>query len=103
MTATAPAINWDEQPLMLTAARAASLIDMTPNTLYIMARQHRIAHVHYGRDLRFDRDALRRGDTHSLHTHDPAETQPSSHSDLLHLPRRRSSPRRLESTRAAGR
>ena len=106
MTTIAPAVNWDNLPLMLTAAEAAPIMRLTLNALYVMARQHRIAHVHYGREIRLDRDALRRGDIHSLHSHDPAETQPTSASDLLHLPSRRSSPRRSsqsQSTRVAGR
>ena len=52
---------------------------------------------------RLDRDALRRGGTRSHHAHDAASSQPSSQSDLPQLPRRRPSPRRSQSTRAAGR
>jgi excisionase family DNA binding protein len=103
MTSTTPAVNWDNLPLMLTAAEAAPIMRLTLNALYVMARQHRIAHVHYGREIRLDRDALRRGDIHSLHTHDAPSSQPSSQSDPLHLPHRRSSPRRFESAPAAGR
>ena len=103
-SSAAPAVNWDALPLLLTPAEALVVMRRKSlNGLYIMARQHRIAHVHYGRDLRFDRDALRRGDTHSSHTHDPAETQQTSQSDPLHLPSRRPSPRRLDSAPAAGR
>jgi len=106
MTAhAAPAADWDDLPLLLTPAEAAPIVRLTVNSLYIMARQHRIAHLHVGGHVRFDRDALRRGDIQSAHIHDPAETQPTSDSDLLHLPSRRPSPRRgqLDSTRVAGR
>ena len=106
MTATAPAVNWDNLPLLLTAAEAAPIVRLTVNSLYIMVRQHRIAHLHVGGHVRFDRDAFRRGDIRSHHTHEPPATQPTSHSDLppiADLPRRRPSPRRLDSAPAAGR
>ena len=105
MTATPRASDWDNLPLLLTVSEAAPIVRITPNALYVMTRQHRIAHVHYGREIRLDRDALRRGDTRSHHTHDAASSQPSSRSDPLQPPRRRPSPRRSQSqsTRVAGR
>lgn len=100
MTTHADPVFWDALPLMLTAAEAAPIVRLTPNALYVMARQHRITHVHYGRDVRFDRDDLRRGASPS-HTH---ATIAASEADALHSSLITPiAPRRRQSTRAAGR
>ncbi len=60
----------DDRPgeTMLDPDQAARFMGVGKSTLMLHVRLHEIHHVHVGRLVRFDRDALRRGDP-PTHTH----------------------------------
>ncbi|MDQ7794112.1 MAG: helix-turn-helix domain-containing protein [bacterium] len=57
---SAPPVNWDALPLMLTVQEmAAAVLRVDAHTAYELVRTHRVPHVHLGRLIRIPRDQLR--------------------------------------------
>jgi excisionase family DNA binding protein len=90
-------INWDAEPLTLTVEDVCRIRRLSRNTVYDLIRMHELPHDHYGRAIRIDREALRRGaQPQHIHTPDPASIPIPGRSSLT-------APRREQHTRAAGR
>lgn len=79
--------SWDELPVTLTVREVCRIKRLSRNAVYEMVRRHEIPHEHYGRAIRIDRDALRRGDRPN-HTHPDTASVVLSSRPVLAPPRR---------------
>lgn len=78
-TISAPPINWDVLPVMLTVRETAAVLRVDPHTIYELVRTHRLPHVHVGRPIRIPRDQLREHLDSPHPVQEPGYDQPALH------------------------
>lgn len=88
--------DWDDLPTYLTPEEVAQFLRLSLAHIYRMIRRHEIAHTHYGRTIRIDRDGLR-GGAKPNHTH---ASDPSAIAAPIHP--LRLAPRRTQVKSIAG-